>query len=1141
MEIQEERFSREIRFAVVMYGGVSLSVYINGVAQELFRMVRATAPKDGDPLDGRFHYHPAKLSAAERVYRELGAELDARFVVDILSGTSAGGINAIFLAKALVEKRSLDGLKQLWVDEADIATLLNDRGSLAGLPADLLDDPPQSVLNGHRFYRKLLDAFQSMDRSGPPGASCIDELDLYVTATDFEGVNLPLPLVQLEEPHHRKVFHFRYDKQVGGRNDFKVDENPMLAFAARCTASFPAAFPPFCLEDADLILRSHPDYRGQEPRTWEEFFSEYPKGAEYRKRFFVDGGYLDNKPFEAVMRAVGDRRRALLPVDRKLLYVEPHPSVYGADRQRERPDVIANLMAVSSLPRVETIRAQLEDLEKFNQNIQRASIMTERLNENLEEDMRAAGKERKRQVAADDWARADLGEMIKRYGVSYGGYHRLKVSRLTDWVAERVDEALAPERQHRAPGPSQATRALIGAWRTGAFSRYHGESVRRETENLFLVDFDLAYRLRRIEYERFKLREVLESEAKAKAFLELAGKPTTSVSRWAGERRALIDLQGKLQVIHSDLRKLERTCASTIGPEIAARFQEVVRDHENAPAAQRPEVAARVTALIAPLREHLKKEFTRTGDEHTKVLGMLEEEPGDTLLAAVKAALGHFHTYFAELDMVRFPILSAMGTGEMDPIEVIRISAVDTELAGTRGVEKLAGIRVGHFGAFFDVKWRRNDILWGRLDAAERLMSALLPAATEPEVRDRWLTKAFTAIITEELSPYTCQPKRVQELASRLVSELGREADDVEPVARRAVELVQDTLWAEIEAEEDAKKKKNSISAYLGQRLPEPLGSGRILRLLSRSTLIFRKLVDGVALSRDLDGSVAVSWLVRALGVSWGVIELAIPGVKQNILSRALSLAMLVGAVLAVAGGVLGRSPEIAIGAVLFVGAGLVRFAGAALAAVATGKTRSFEAMLAALFLAGAAVAIKPLGERASFPTPQSCGGKCTYGMLDLQLAQTPERLKPILAEWTTLHEMDNVRAAVGWDFGFILAYVAGLAGLAWLLRGLFQFLGYRGLQQLMKVAAAAALVAGACDAIENGLLLLELQGLTAPYVTWPEFAFASLKWGLALGSGVANAAGLAVALISLPVFLAAVVRLLRNRRRTASRLTSAG
>src|SRR6266705_551909 len=40
---------REIRFAVVMYGGVSLAIYINGVTQELLNMVRATAPKSAYP------------------------------------------------------------------------------------------------------------------------------------------------------------------------------------------------------------------------------------------------------------------------------------------------------------------------------------------------------------------------------------------------------------------------------------------------------------------------------------------------------------------------------------------------------------------------------------------------------------------------------------------------------------------------------------------------------------------------------------------------------------------------------------------------------------------------------------------------------------------------------------------------------------------------------------------------------------------------------------------------------------------------------------------------------------------------------------------------------------------------------------
>src|SRR5262245_62117872 len=105
-------FTQEIRFAVVMYGGSSLAIYMNGVAQELLRLVRATAPDRNIWTNT----HVKDVSGSERIYRDLGRMLSrgqppkvqlgandairTRFVIDVLSGTSAGGINAVFLAKA---------------------------------------------------------------------------------------------------------------------------------------------------------------------------------------------------------------------------------------------------------------------------------------------------------------------------------------------------------------------------------------------------------------------------------------------------------------------------------------------------------------------------------------------------------------------------------------------------------------------------------------------------------------------------------------------------------------------------------------------------------------------------------------------------------------------------------------------------------------------------------------------------------------------------------------------------------------------------------------------------------------------------------------------------------------------------------
>src|SRR5206468_11937337 len=101
---------REVRFAVVMYGGVSLAIYINGITQELLNMVRATAP---GTAQGKPWLERDQLKGTEKVYRKLAYYLDqcrgaseseeeadkqprTRFVVDIISGTSAGGINGVF-------------------------------------------------------------------------------------------------------------------------------------------------------------------------------------------------------------------------------------------------------------------------------------------------------------------------------------------------------------------------------------------------------------------------------------------------------------------------------------------------------------------------------------------------------------------------------------------------------------------------------------------------------------------------------------------------------------------------------------------------------------------------------------------------------------------------------------------------------------------------------------------------------------------------------------------------------------------------------------------------------------------------------------------------------------------------------------
>jgi Patatin-like phospholipase len=71
-------FSCEHRLGLVVYGGVSLAIYMNGICQEFYNAVRGRG-----------------------VYKLIKALTDADIVVDIVSGTSAGGINGVLLSYAL--------------------------------------------------------------------------------------------------------------------------------------------------------------------------------------------------------------------------------------------------------------------------------------------------------------------------------------------------------------------------------------------------------------------------------------------------------------------------------------------------------------------------------------------------------------------------------------------------------------------------------------------------------------------------------------------------------------------------------------------------------------------------------------------------------------------------------------------------------------------------------------------------------------------------------------------------------------------------------------------------------------------------------------------------------------------------------
>ncbi|MFY9675094.1 MAG: patatin-like protein, partial [Terriglobales bacterium] len=474
--------TNEIRFAVVMYGGVSLAIYMNGIAQELLHLVRSTARKgwEGDEVC-QFRFADDELDGTEKVYRDLAEQLTpghgrngVRFIVDILSGTSAGGINGIFLAKALAKGQSIDKLEELWVEEGDLGKLLNDAKSVQG---ENLPKPTkqQSLLNSDRMYCELLKAFTGMDfpdadasTNSPPSDApplphpeLVEELDLYVTTTDIRGRVIPLRTADrlVYERNYKWAFHFKYGRpdphldppstEQKGLGDFDLEQNPFLAFAARCTSSFPFAFEPMCFNKVEELLPSYSGYPYKaDLAKWLHFFAnshqEGPESAELKARSFGDGGYLDNKPFCYVTDTLL-RRSSTVPSRRKLLYIEPAPEHPELENSRQTkadltaPNAIENSMdALVTLPGYQPIREDLLRINERNRTIRKIMGLIDGISIRL-----ARPDDQSNAVhALDGQKNKRIVDFQREHGAAYASYLLLRAYEVTDILANLIGKAL---------------------------------------------------------------------------------------------------------------------------------------------------------------------------------------------------------------------------------------------------------------------------------------------------------------------------------------------------------------------------------------------------------------------------------------------------------------------------------------------------------------------------------------------------------------------------------------------------------------------------------------------------------------------------------------------------------------------------
>lgn len=727
--------TRELRLAVVCYGGVSLAIYMHGITKEIQKLVLASAALELDQ-----ERNPFAVDTTERVYWDIlsriseggvgghAAGANIRVVVDIITGTSAGGINGIFLAKALAGNYSVDPLRRLWFDNGDIEVLLEGwkrvPWKLRVLPMMLRRRKPP--LRGDDMCVWLHDALETMNRSPGPLklTTLLPEdhlLELFVPITDFHGYNRDIPLYDprfVRDRTHRHVMHFAHGRAPEGRRaDFSPDYDHVLAFSARATSSFPGAFPPVSFADYARAVGADSD----QVFAKSPFFPLYGL-ADFspEKTQFIDGGVLDNFPFGSAIKAIAGKPAAT-EVDRRLVFIEPDPGEGGDPPNGgfTAPGLTKTVFGgYASIPRKEPILDDLLDLADRNEAVLRIRDVIEASFPSIRGKVKAQLGDDVAAAKDPDSSGDDLVGMRKRVerlaleeaGFGAATYLRVRIRSVLDGFAGAVADVLDFE-----PSSYQAAfvAGVVRAWAMDDLLEQTADLETTKAQVAFLSSFDLQYHERRV---RFLISAV------SWLYREDSPPPRLSLDR-AKDR--LYDRIAKLDDVVSGLK-----CDPAVVESLRDVFSPSnIEDANLGSEFDLRSFAATHDQRLSEAREAIRLAVSQElpGFEkalHADLLELLGDCDPERIDDLITRYLG-----FPFWDMLVFPLQAISRVGERDHVEAYRISPDDTSLLGA---QDLRGMSLFHFGAFFSRAGREGDYLWGRLDGAERLIKLLLDVRGHP-------------------------------------------------------------------------------------------------------------------------------------------------------------------------------------------------------------------------------------------------------------------------------------------------------------------------------------------------------------------------------------------------------------------------
>ena len=701
--------TQELRLATTMTGGVSLAIWMAGVAREINLLAQASQWRRAGGTFPTRSQLTKEAAASLRLYAELIGLLDILVDVDILSGTSAGGINAALLASSRVTGSDLGGLRDLWLDLGDLITLLRD-------PKD--KNTPSLLYGDERMFAALANQIPTLATGPfPPSAFGGEAGDpsttVYITTTLLTGETSRFTdsygtLVQ--DVDRRGLFTFT-ETDLANR-----DVIPALALAARSSASFPAAFEPSFVPFNEGTAK-----KGAVPAR--------PAMAPFtnmtRSHWVADGGLLDNQPLDVLLKRVFDRP-AQRPVRRVLLFVVPSTG--------PAPDLVKEAPGDSVNEPLGLVGALLKDLAAMTTQSIAADLRTIQAHQD--------------QMTARTNTKLRLAELAARLPQ---GARLLTTSLLTDYgVREATKQAQAL---------TTALLRQLSTWppTTGTST----ESIPKNWESELAVGGDVELTCRQQITNSIQARWSQVSDRplpETAADLARYGQPAFDLAKSS----AIAVVQAAFQLAESatDITALAKLIAGisiACQPPEALDLGELVHKVCTDLAVRQGSLrnAADLLAQEYLKQSSVKEEawnslgevFVNGHQTLTRLAAIASSAAGaqtDSLLTQDRVASNQLSTYLTYIEPADNPTTvarklfdlaatqRAMLPADADieqSLELVQVSADTRSLLAPdwqTAQQKLTGMQFHHFGAFYKRSWRANDWMWGRLDGAGWLVHAIL-------------------------------------------------------------------------------------------------------------------------------------------------------------------------------------------------------------------------------------------------------------------------------------------------------------------------------------------------------------------------------------------------------------------------------